>query len=86
MKFNVIDETQHGSRPNKSLVIAAASFIESVDIGQITLSVNMDLSKAFDRVKHQVLLERQSESGVSKLALRWFMNIYDTPLKHTISR
>lgn len=52
VKFNLIDETQHRSRPNKSLVIAAASFIESVDKDQITLSVIVDLSKAFDRVKH----------------------------------
>lgn len=75
-RFNLINNIQHGFRPGKSVTTAAVSFIESlidsVDKGQITVGIFMDLTKAFDCVIHNLLLTKLSLLGVSKSALKWF--------------
>uniref|UniRef100_A0A1B6H9V6 Reverse transcriptase domain-containing protein n=1 Tax=Homalodisca liturata TaxID=320908 RepID=A0A1B6H9V6_9HEMI len=75
-KFNILDDNQHGFRNGRSVVSAAVSFIESViesvDKGKYTAGICMDLSKAFDSVKHSKLLEKLHVIGISKRALNWF--------------
>lgn len=75
-KFNFLDNNQHGFRSGRSVVSAAISFIESVieslDEGKLTTGIFMDLSKAFDSVKHSKLVEKLHEIGLTKNALNWF--------------
>lgn len=76
--YNLLDKDQHGFRSGRSVVSAAVSFIEtiieSVDKGKHTIGVFMDISKAFDSVKHSKLIEKLKALGVENSALNWFQS------------
>jgi hypothetical protein len=61
---NLISVNQHGFMKNRSTVtnlLENASFVlNSIGEGLQVDSVNTDFSKAFDRVRHQLLLEEMS--------------------------
>ena len=44
------------------------------DQGKVTGLVFVDLSKAFDRVEHQALIDLLSTIGISGAALKWFVD------------
>lgn len=73
---NLIDDIQHGFRPERSVTSAAVAFletiIESVDKGKVTIGVFMDVSKAFDSVNHKVLINKLKTLNVAKHSLEWF--------------
>ena len=55
--------------------------LETVDIllnklynKQTPAAIFIDLSKAFDTVDHQILLNKLSYYGIKKTALKWFTN------------
>lgn len=72
----LIDKIQHGFCEGKSVITATVSFIESiiesVDKGDLTIGIFMDLSKAFDSVSHPALVEKLNMLGVQKQSLDWF--------------
>jgi hypothetical protein len=72
----LFDEEQHGFRRGKSVVSAAVDFLEdiidAVDKGEHAAGIFMDLSKAFDSVSHNKLLESLREIGISNITLNWF--------------
>jgi len=74
----IFNNIQHGFRPGKSVITAAVSFIESiiesVDKGEYTTGIFMDLSKAFDSVSHPILIQKLQTMGVSKNAIKWFQS------------
>lgn len=67
---NLFDNCQHGFRSGKSVNSAAVEFlesiIESVDNGECTVGIFMDLTKAFDSVKHSVLVQKLKLLGIKK--------------------
>lgn len=69
---------QHGFRPGKSVITGAVSFIESVidsvDKGNCTIGIFMDLSKAFDSVDHSLLIDKLKLLGISMDSLNWFQS------------
>lgn len=73
---NILDPNQHGFRPGRSVTSAAISFlesvIESVDKGKTTTGIFMDLSKAFDSVKHTTLIDKLQTCGLNDKSLNWF--------------
>lgn len=73
---NLFDDIQHGFRSGRSVISAAVSFIESViesvDKGEHTTGIFMDLSRAFDSVNHLILIDKLINIGVSKTSLNWF--------------
>lgn len=72
----VLDDIQHGFRKNKSTITAAVTFIESIinsiDKNEVVVGIFMDLSKAFDSVKHETLISVLHGIGVKNNALKWF--------------
>ena len=75
-KHNIINETQFGYQPNKSTTEAVMTLIERIVEGferdeNTTLSL-CDLSKAFDCVSYNILLEKLDFYGIRGIALSLF--------------
>ena len=72
---NVLSESQYGFRKKRSTVHAVLEFylhtINSMLNGEQVLATYIDMSKAFDTVKHDILLKKLSMYGVRGPALSW---------------
>jgi len=75
---SIINPLQSGFRKNHStttaLVKVADDIRKSIDDRKLTLLVLLDLSKAFDRVNHRLLLIKLSKLGFSISVIRWLDN------------
>ena len=75
-KENLYPPCQFGFRCQHStedaLVFVTDTFVRARDAGQTTGAVLVDMSKAFDKVRHQVLINDLFELGISGSALVWF--------------
>ena len=67
-KFKLLNKNQFGFRPKKCTVEALVAFIESVrqdwEDGQRLGGWFIDLKKAFDTVKHSILLDKPNNLGL----------------------
>lgn len=75
-KDNLFDNEQHGFRSNRSVITAGVELIESIvtaiDGGEKAVGVFMDLTKAFDSVCHDKLLNILENLGINGRYLNWF--------------
>ena len=69
---------QYGFRKNHSTLQAVTKLItdiiESNENRETTMSVFLDLSKAFDTINHKLLLSKLEFYGIRGIALDWFKN------------
>lgn len=77
-KNNIFDSFQSGSRSQHStetaLVKVTNDLLLSVDSGNCTALVLLDLRAAFDTVDHGILLDRLSQwAGIRGTVLEWFI-------------
>ena len=72
---NTILEEQHGFFPGRSLesnLLCFSNFVsENIDSNHQVDAVYTDFSKAFDKIDHQLLLERLAEVGVCSALVGW---------------
>jgi hypothetical protein len=72
----LLDNEQHGFRPGKSTITAAISFIESiidsVDRKENVIGIFLDITKAFDSVSHDKLLNQLTTLNIKDKELNWF--------------
>ena len=73
---NLLYEKQFGFQKQCSTETAilqlSKEIYESFDKNQFTLGVFVDLSKAFDTVNHQILINKLKYFGITEIYLEWF--------------
>ena len=78
VKNNILYTSQYGFRHKHSTIHAVTEFIGKIVKGfekkEITLGIFLDLSKAFDTISHNVLIQKLERYGIRGIALKWFEN------------
>ena len=77
-KQNILNHSQFGLRKHHSTKFALIDLVDTIsnsfDNKDYTIGVLVDLSKAFDSINHQILLNKLSFYGIRGLQLTWFSN------------
>ena len=91
----MISSKQYGFRPGLTTFDCLINLIEeitsSLDQGHYVVSLFLDLSKAFDTVNHQILLNKLTFYGLQQSEYNWFQSylsnsvINDVPLMEPIT-
>jgi hypothetical protein len=55
-----------------SLIHSTDSILKAIDQRKVTAVILLDMSKAFDRINHNILLAKLEDVGVSSTCLAWF--------------
>ena len=75
-KHLILSKHQFGSRKNHStdhaIIELTDNITKAMDEGKYTIGIFLDLSKAFDTVNHQILLNKLEHYGIRGLCLKWF--------------
>ena len=75
-EHNLLSAHQSGFRPLHStstcLTHVTNTLLHNIDKGYLTGLVFLDLSKAFDTLDHNVMLDKLSDFGFNRSALQWF--------------
>lgn len=79
-KFKVFNESQYGFRKNRSTTIAIFKFIQKVlniiNNKGYAVGILLDLSKAYDRVLPNILLQKLYDLGVRGKAHNWLISYF----------
>jgi hypothetical protein len=75
-KNNIFTEAQNGFRKGKCIETATQALIERIqealDKRMYTIGIFIDLSKAYDVLNHELLLEKLSHYGIRGITNPWF--------------
>ena len=75
-KENLFYKSQYGFRKYHSTEHACLEFLDKVmlelDKGKTPICIFIDLSKAFDTINHDILLEKLKYYGLDNTSLNWF--------------
>ena len=77
-KHNILSANQYGFRAGHSTQHVVIELIDkisqAIDNNEFTIGIFLDLSKAFDTVNHDILLNKLEHYGFRGTAMQWFRN------------
>lgn len=77
-KHNILYEGQYGFRQGRSTTDAILDFtgniLDNLNLGHYTISLFLDMSKAFDSIKHETLFKKLEFYGIRGNVLKWFQS------------
>lgn len=80
--------TQHGFRQDLScttqLLTTTQCFIRDLDAGQCTQAAFLDFSKAFDRVSHDLLIDKLIMCGFSNQTVNWIIDFLSDRIQRVV--
>ena len=56
------------------LLLLQSAVSDSIDVGDVVLTLFLDLQKVFDSVNHHILLQKLENYGIRDIVLNWFSN------------
>ena len=75
-KHSIISESQYGFKQNSSTELAILDLnqyiLDNIEKKYSTIGVFLDISKAFDTVRHDILLDKLFNSGIRGITHNWF--------------
>lgn len=75
-KYNILDDCQNGFRKSRSTTLAVFKYIQTalqhINDKQNAIGLLLDMSKAYDRVPYDLLLQKLKGSGIRGPAYNWF--------------
>lgn len=85
---NILTESQFGFRPNKStnsaLIDLTNHVLGALDGSLISHGLMCDLSRAFDCVRHDILIEKLKLYGVQGTCIKWFASYLNQRKQKTL--
>ena len=76
LNYLIFTDNQFGFRKNHSTGYALAllynKISSAIDNNEVTVGIYIDLSKPFDTVNHQILLDKLQQYGIRGIAFDWF--------------
>lgn len=75
-KYNILNENQYGFRKERSTTLAVYNYIqyilEFMQKKKYAVGLLLDMTKAYDKVSHKILLDKLYNSGIRGNAHKWF--------------
>lgn len=86
-KYEILNDSQYGFRKKRSTTLAVYKFMQNIlntiNIKQYSVGLLLDMSKAYDRVRYDILLQKLFESGIRGKSLNWFKSYLENRTQFT---